>query len=300
MADNESAEQRRLGVDGGEALGAPRRGVGTWFTTGWRKWVGEHALAPIITGIIVALALLIWGPIVAENLALQNPTCEDPEGAIPLPRDQLVAVDEGGEVNDDKIDASKTHEPDPNSPDEQHVDWDPGNVIDGESLTFWVPEGPHPGAKPPYITLPFDQSVDLALVCIVNGFQYSAISAPTANRLRTVRVSTNEPNDPEVTYLQAVGGAELQNPQTLRIDKGHTTEITLSIIDVYPGQEVLDPVAAADPATTAEPATASDPATKLLLRPTGHTTIGEIYLFRKDPDVKPVWRAWWPVDWPFD
>lgn len=271
-----------------KAGGAPRQGVVAFLSTSWRRWALDHLFAPLITGITVALVLLMWGPIVVENLARQNPTCEDPDGAIPLPRERLVAVNDLGEVDEGKIKASKTHEPQPEKPEEFRVDWDLGNTVDGESQTFWVPQVPldrkaNPKADAPYIRLEFDQSIDLALVCVVNGYQLDAMAALTADRLRTIEVRTDASDSPEVTYLQVVGGPQLQNPQTLRIKKGQTRQITLSIIDVYPGQQVSDP-------TTG----------KVIHDTTGHTTIGEIYLFSKDPDVKPVWRAWWPVDWPFD
>src|SRR5918995_1171363 len=120
---------------------------------GWLRTAVKDLAAPTVTGItggiVVAVLLLLYGPNVAENVALRDPTCEDTRGAIPVLHGE-AKLNDGTEAQ-------------PPTDQEGDPDWDLDNVADGDTQSVWVPLDAafEENAKvKPYATFKFDESMD--------------------------------------------------------------------------------------------------------------------------------------------
>ena len=233
------------------------------------KWGLDHFFAPVLTAIL----LLVWGPNVVEQNALRNPTCENTEGAIPIPQNRVSVTGSDAQTPRD---------------DETDADWKLTNLVDGNTHTAWVPLDADLAANSesrPHATFNFHRRnsdepwpIDLALVCVVNGYQVSEVGYIRANRARTIEVRTDDDEDARTIVLDSVSEAEIQNPQTVDVRKGDVTELRITIVDTYAGRSVWDPANGRNQ------------------DPTGHTAIAEVLFFRKDPDLPPWYLFWWPFD----
>lgn len=226
------------------------------------KWSSEHLLAPVVTGIVggtvVAVLGLFFVPNVAERLALGNPTCEDPRGAIGIDTDTVQVTGTPA--------------------DENSASGELANIADGNIQSTWVPVEEVVTDGEAYATFKFDEPTDLALVCVVNGYQLSGIGYLRDDRARVIDVQTKANKPSRATILASAGEADIANPQIVRIHKGETAEVTLRIRNTYPGQRVYDP---------AEDAWQD---------PTGRTAIAEVMFFRRDPAVGRWWEFWQSPD----
>jgi hypothetical protein len=228
-------------------------------------WARENLLAPLITGtvggLVVSVLVLVFGPNVAQNLAMRAPTCENPRGAVALRPEQQPTVSE------------EEHQP----PAEGEVaDWRVQNLVDRDTGSVWVPPDAYTlpeSEHRPEVTFSFPQDVDLAAMCVVNGVPTSDIGYLRASRVRTVEVDAGQ-DDPRPTTLESVDESDIQDPQTVRIGDADTREVTLTIRETYSGRIVFDEERGE------------------YLKPTGHTAIAEVYFLARDPDLPPLWQFW--------
>ena len=109
-------------------------------------------------GALLAIGVLIFTPQISDRFAYLNPTCDNPEGLSSLNLKQMY---EGKQLS---IKVTSVAKPPPgNSPNL----WQPGNVIDGNAGSPWVPAETDPDRR---LTFTFnDGKRDVQLICIVNG-----------------------------------------------------------------------------------------------------------------------------------
>jgi hypothetical protein len=238
----------------------------------------EHLVAPLFTGFAVAVALLWLGPKVAEYQALRNPTCEDPQGAIPIPAKEISAKLAPGPDPEPpyvEVVAASPTEDEPEGVSDGA--WADKHAADGNTRTIWVPSDADVNAGTAQATFSFGEKVHVALVCVVNGNPTDGTSYFNANRVRMAELTTDN-GDHHTVYLESFGEADMQDQQTIVSNAGKTSRVTLTVKDTYPGRNVYDAQR------------------EVFLTPTGHTAIAEVVFFRRDPDVRP----WWSPIWPFD
>jgi len=203
------------------------------------KYVGAPILTGIASGVIVGILLVYAGPRISE--AFVQPTCSNPRNLVLKP-----AVADSA----------------PNAGENYSVQ----NVVDGRTASVWVPPGEETiGAS---IKFTFDRSIDLQLICVVNGLPTNQASYDRAGKVRAFKVQTDstasrrEPISP--LTVQSVG--QIQNRQSLEFDRGETDTVVLTIASVYEGVGVVDP------------------ATNEFVRPTGLTALAEVEFYVREGD----------------
>lgn len=178
----------------------------------------------IVSGLVVACTFYYLSPSLAERV--RQPTCLDP-----LP---LSLVD----TRDAEVTASATAI----TPDGvAQTEWDLDNATDGSSQTGWVPELQ---AEPTrgFIRLEFPESIDVQLVCVVNGLASSESTYRGAGKLRMVAVLTAADASGAVrTVLRVLGSDNMQERQELRVPAGATDFLQIDILSAFQGERVFNP-----------------------------------------------------------
>jgi hypothetical protein len=222
---------------------------------GWGSRALELVVAPIITGLVVSLSLLIFGPMVADRWEVRKATCEDPRGLVSVDAEELRRKKQLS------IEVSSTQDP----------IWSKDKLVDGITETVWVPQdGKVQGA---WVAFTFPAPQDLQLICIVNGVASNSISYMRADRVRAARVKTDPTEGREpVTPVKSLGEFEFQNRQPLEFEEGSTKSVTITIEGIYNGVRVYEPK--------------GDRVEEL--ERTGHTALAEVEFYVKDPEA-PQW-----------
>jgi hypothetical protein len=214
----------------------------------------ELVVAPVVTGLVVSVFLLILGPTIAERWEIRKPTCEDPRGVLSVDVDELLSIE-----------VSSTQEP----------QWSKDKLVDGITETVWVPKDDSvQGAQ---VTFAFRAPQDLQLICIVNGVASNSISYLRADRLRAARVKTDPTEGPgPVSPVKSLGEFEFQNRQPLEFEEGPTKSVTITIEGIYNGVTVYEPKG--DRLEEKER--------------TGHTALAEVEFYVRDPEAPKQWEFW--------
>jgi hypothetical protein len=116
-------------------------------------WIGENLVAPVVSGIASAVAILAlvfyFGARVAESVG--RPSCTNPRDSIELKPNQV------------RVHASSQAVP------PSGYSWSPQNLIDGDTDTHWVPRVVQAHAGRAFMKFTFSREQDLQLICVVNG-----------------------------------------------------------------------------------------------------------------------------------
>jgi hypothetical protein len=90
---------------------------------GWGYKALELVVAPVITGLVVSISLLVLGPMIADRWEVRKATCEDPRGVL------LVDAEELMRKKQLSIKVSSTQ-----------PGWSKDKLVDGITETVWVPK----------------------------------------------------------------------------------------------------------------------------------------------------------------
>lgn len=185
------------------------------FTRRLAKFVGVS----IVPGLVVSFILIVATPPLVAQIA--RPTCENRGNLQPVSAKSAKASDES--------------KPPAGSPDEK---WTAPQSIDGEINTEWAFPISSISRKPT-IEYTFANSVNLQLICIVNGEMTSDASYSLAGSLR--EVSSKSRNVTRTSFLRHLPSDTRYDRQELIFAKGLTKTIDFSVISVYPGEKGFDP-----------------------------------------------------------
>ncbi|GAA1928599.1 hypothetical protein GCM10009815_23730 [Nocardioides marmoribigeumensis] len=184
-------------------------------------------LSGLVTAGLIALFTFVSRDQLAELVTRRYPTCDAPRGLTEVPR-ELVHPD--GEAL--------------SSP-----DYSPTNATDGYLGSTWIPPL-RPESFDAHqalyynsvdrntLTLRFDRSVDVALVCVNNGAAISGTIYQNWGKARTVSVWTRHDSDAQVTTLRVQPTEALQVPQQVARDLGQVQQLSITLLDSYAGLRV--------------------------------------------------------------
>lgn len=183
-----------------------------------REALNRPTIAGIVSGTVVSIfagiALLLLTPKMTELLA--QPTCANPRNlALKIPR----------------------IEPTPSEGSAYVVN----HLVDGSTSDVWVP--PEKATLDTPVRFTFDHTVDLQLICVVNGQPVSQVHYDGAGKVRAFRVVTDATagRKEPVSPLTVQPPGQIQNRQDLQFDRGNTESVTLQIESTYAGLGVKDP-----------------------------------------------------------
>jgi hypothetical protein len=185
---------------------------------------------------LIPLLVAIFAPNITAYAALVHPTCDDPRGLSRIPADTISA--QGPSLDNTKTAA---------------------RALDRSMSTMWAPpvlrtsEFP-PGVssrggvvlfrEKPVLTLNFDGTHDVQLVCTVNGLASGYGDYVNWARVQSVEAWTDKGRgDSRVSVLRSLDQGQFQNYQDVQVPEGMTNSVTLLLRDTYPGQQTttVDP-----------------------------------------------------------
>jgi|UPI00054D567F hypothetical protein len=190
------------------------------------SWILEHVLMPLVVTVVgVFLGLFVTIKVTPEWTSwLQSPSCADPKDLVPVaPADLEVA-------------SSPTKTPPGGT--EVNTDWSKDSLTDRNTATAWVPEQ-NEGS-----TLDFtftEGSVDLALLCVVNGKPSDEAGYQNAGKVRSLRIETDHGGRARISPLRIQAVDVMQQRQEVNFNEGMTTHVHMEVVDWYPGIDVVDP-----------------------------------------------------------
>lgn len=159
--------------------------------------------------------MLFASPSIIDRYVTE-PSCQDPRGLELVDSDSVLV--EG-------------------TPASEEGDWAKDYLLDGKTISVWVPEE---GVDHPFLEFKFRKSVDLQMICVVNGVPRDPISYLNADRVRSLRVETDAGTTPDSPLL-SLDEFDIQNGQVLTFEPGVTDSVELTIKSIYTGQNVYDP-----------------------------------------------------------
>lgn len=177
-------------------------------------------VAGVVTTILSSVMLLVITPKLQERM--QPASCENPRGLDLL---SITADDIETDIQEHEMEGSQSY--------------DKSNLVDHNSSTAWI-EG-HEGAggaefaHGKAIRFSFGQSVNLRLICVVNGWAASWDLYEKNARLRLVDVSTQQ-GDAEESPLPDKNEEEFGAYQSLSFPSGSTTFVEMTIHTALPGR----------------------------------------------------------------
>lgn len=224
----------------------------------------------MVQAVVVALVLALLTPLVLEEVARAQPTCESMPG--------LAPVDVAADILDGRASLEATP-PHTQVEGERPDLFDVRRLFDARDTSVWaVPvdrlsrvgvttslEGGRLDRQEPLatVTLTFDEPVDLRLACVVNGVPLDAASYLRADRVRTARVRTSCDDEAgRRVELLTMPADRIHEAQTVELDCWRTEELVLEVLGVHRGEAILD-------VATQEPVGAS-----------GDVAVGEVVLYR--------------------
>ncbi len=107
----------------------------------------------------------------------------------------------------------------------------PGNVLDGDLSTAWNDDTGAGAAAGQFLRFDFAEPVDLVRVEVVNGYAKNNSVFARNEAARTVRLTTDTGVTAEATLTKT------KAPQSIAIDAPGATRVTLTVVDVHPGEE---------------------------------------------------------------
>jgi hypothetical protein len=239
----------------------------------------------ILTSLLTAFFLALWAPNISTYVALFRPTCADPRGLVEVPHGQITA--EAPSLSPEDYPATK--------------------VLDGRVGNIWVPPRLPPDKRPTWMSkrkdfgvvdktqsklrLKLSRTMDVQLVCVVNGLANSYPNYVNWGRVRTVRTWTDSDPSKQLSVLKSMGEGSFQTSQDVIVPRGQADEVVIQVWDLYEGQQMVsvDP----DVCGTRDevgPGTRNDPV-GCNLNPTPLGGLAEVQIYRLDGSR---WKALWP------
>jgi hypothetical protein len=180
-------------------------------------WVVDKLITPVAIGLVLAAFGLLAPGWIARHF--QPPTCTNPRG--------LVQVTPEG--------VSGTAKPSDHFPIKGLVTYQAGNLVDGNTSTAWVEDKPGLGLGSD-VNLRFDRSVDLRLVCVVNGYSQSWDLYKRNSRARLLGVSTDQGR--ASAMLTDAGSPDRPAVyQQISCPTGATSHLKMSLESAYAAQQ---------------------------------------------------------------
>jgi hypothetical protein len=253
------------------------------------KWVGSILGSGLVAGVVAGIILALMAPIISENIAYLNPTCDDPRGLRVIPSTDIKVAG-------------------PTFKDEDADPYQPKDVLDGNPGSMWAPESdPAKGgttlavfssdAAKRTLTLTFSAGAerDVALVCVVNGLASEPWRYRNYGRVKNIKAWPDESSTRELSTLRTLADGEMQNLQQIRIDAGRMRSLHLEPIDTYAGEitQSFDP----DNCNTRDQYEDQqrDP-NGCIVDPTPNAGLAEVTVFEVDPDAPGFWERLSPWD----
>jgi hypothetical protein len=201
---------------------------------GFFRRLFEAIPTAVVTSLLTAFVLALWAPNIATYVSLFRPTCADPRGLVEVPPDQI------------KVEAASLNE----------ENFPPSAVLDGRVANIWVPPLLPPPERPEWMSqradfgvvdrsqssmrLQLSRSVDVQLVCVVNGLANSYSNYVNWGRVRSVRAWTDSaPSKKQLSVLKSMDESSFQTFQDVRVPRGRADEVVLQVWDLYEGQQIV-------------------------------------------------------------
>ncbi len=163
---NHSAGRRQKQAPPQTSASHPEQGISL-------GWAVDKLITPLLIGAILAVFGIFAPPWIADRL--KAPTCDDP-------RDLRLATP-------DQVEGES--KPSDNFPRKGIIAYGVANLIDGNTSTAWVENKPGLGLGSQF-TLRFKSTVDVRLVCLVDGYAESWDLYKRNSRARLLTVDTRQ------------------------------------------------------------------------------------------------------------
>ena len=275
----------------------PFRKAGRWIVSILGKagrWIvsilGKFLIEALLIGVGAGIILAFMAPVISENIAYVNPTCDQPLGVQVIPSTDIEAHG-------------------PTYVDEDDDDYPPDFVLDGDPGSMWAPlQVPVPEEEEAEerlavfseeeadrrLTLEFagEEERDVALVCVVNGLAIEPWRYRNFGRVKNIAAWPDGSSTRQESTLKTLDDGEMQNLQQVEIDAGPMRSIHLAPIDAYHGEivESFDP----DVCETRGiyEYLERDP-NGCVIRPTRNAGLAEVIVFEVDPEAPGLLERLW-------
>ena len=182
-----------------------------------RDWVVDKLITPVAIGIVLATFGFLAPGWIARHF--QPPTCGNPRGLV--------------QVTPERV--SGNAKPADRFPIKGLVTYQPSNLVDGNTSTAWVEDRKGLGLGSE-VDLHFDHSVDLRLVCVVNGYSQSWDLYKRNSRARLISVETSQGH----TSAMLTDAGSPERPavyQAISSPTGSTPHIKMTLESAYAAQQ---------------------------------------------------------------